>query len=877
MAEAESAISFLMENLEELMISKRDLISEVKDQIERLYKDLRFFQEVLLEFSELDEVQNLKARIGNLAHDAEYTVDLFVVNSIMTKKNMMMMPKKDRSLNLDHVKKEIAAIKTEVKEMYDKKIYKKGKGKGKGMANIQVGSSRANTITCTWDEEIMVGFKDEAMSLKEKLTRGPNQLMVISIVGMAGLGKTTLAKNLYNDPLVVYHFHIRGWISVSQGYQKRDLLLGLLSFVMQHKNEINQMKDDDKLGEQLHKGLKGRRYFIVMDDIWNGKAWDDLKNLFPNDNNGSRIMFTSRHREVAVHAKRSIPISLRFLRDDESWDLFRQKVFGRGESCPPKFTEIGKQIVKRCQGLPLAIVVVAGMLVNEGKSLEVWNHAKETLNSQMDVDPQLWMKTLSLGYNQLPHHLKPCFLYFGTFPEDFEIPVRKLIWLWIAEGFIRKTAGKCLEDVAEEYLMDLIDRSLVLVSRRGYNGKIKACSIHDLLHDYCLRKVDEEYFLQRISNIQHLPSSSKICFERMRRIGIDTDNLKAMSEINSFSGIRSLLSFKRHHYRECHLESLPLRFQLLRVFEDVIPISICSQYRWVNELVLLRYLSLQNFQPYSLFIPISISNLWNLETLILSSESSITLPQSIRKMEKLRHLHFVGGGRYEIESQDPYDCYPFSLDNLQTLSWVDPQSCSDFLGGTHNLKRLGFQGHVEWGGCLTFPRLDSLNNLEELRLFNTIWYLDTGIRSNNLGGIKFPTNLKKLTLKKTYLDWDEMSILSKLLPNLECLKLLEKACNGQSWETSRDFSGLKFLKLASLNLVWWNASSNHFPSLQQLVISKCHCLAKIPSEMGNIPTLQMIEVDWCNNSLANSAREIKEEQESLGNNWLQIIQSYNQF
>ncbi|CAL5428096.1 unnamed protein product [Camellia sinensis] len=836
MAEAESAISFLMENLEELMISKRDMISEVKDQIERLYKDLRFFHEVLLEFSELDEVQNLKARIGNLAYDAEYTVDLFVVDSILSKKNMMMMPKKDRSLNLDHVKKEIAAIKTEVKEIYDKNIYEKGKGKGKGMANIQFGSSRANTITCTWDEEIMVGFKDEAMSLKEQLTRGPNQLEVISIVGMAGLGKTTLAKNLYNDPLVVYHFHIRGWISVSQEYRKRDLLLGLLSF-MQHKNEINQMEDDDKLCEQLYKGLKGRRYFIVMDDIWNGKAWDDLKILFPNDNNGSRIMFTSRHREVALHAKPSIPISLRFLRDDESWDLFRQKVFGRGESCPPEFTEIGKQIVKRCQGLPLAIVVVAGMLVNEGKSLEVWNHAKETLNSQMDVDPQLWMKTLSLGYNQLPHHLKPCFLYFGTFPEDFDIPVRKLIWLWIAEGFIRKTAGKCLEDVAEEYLMDLIDRSLVLVSRRGYNGKIKACSIHDLLHDYCLRKVDEEYFLQRSSNIQHLLSSSKICFERMRRIGIDTDNLKAMSEINSFSGIRSLLSFKRHHYTECHLESLPLRFQLLRVFEDVIPISICSQYHWVNDLVLL----------------------------------------SIRKMEKLRHLHFVGGGRYVIESQDPYDCYPFSLDNLQTLSLVDPQSCSDFLGGTRNLKRLGFQGHVACGGCLTFPRLDSLNNLQELRLFNTIWYLDTGIRSNNLGGIKFPSNLNKLTLKKTYLGWDEMSTLSKLLPNLECLKLLEKACNGQSWETSRDFSGLKFLKLASLNIVWWNASSNHFPSLQQLVISKCHCLAKIPSEIGYIPTLQVIEVDLCNSSLANSAREIKEEQESLGNNWLQIIQSYNQF
>ncbi|XP_028124918.1 putative late blight resistance protein homolog R1A-3 [Camellia sinensis] len=178
----------------------------------------------------------------------------------------------DHSLNLEHVKEEIEAIKTEMMGIYDTGLE----------AILQVGScstsgdsdsSKSNTKT--WgvgEEEIMVGFEDEAMSLKKQLTRGPMQLQVISIVGMAGQGKTTLATKLYADPLVVYHFHIRAWTSVFQEYRNRDLLIRLLSCVMKHTNGIDQM-GDEKLCEKLHKSLKGRTYFIVMDDIWDTKAW----------------------------------------------------------------------------------------------------------------------------------------------------------------------------------------------------------------------------------------------------------------------------------------------------------------------------------------------------------------------------------------------------------------------------------------------------------------------------------------------------------------------------------------------------------------------------------------------------------------------------
>ncbi|XP_058181291.1 putative late blight resistance protein homolog R1B-17 [Rhododendron vialii] len=246
-----------------------------------------------------------------------------------------------------------------------------------------------------------------------------------------------------------------------------------------------------------------------MDGIWDHRAWFDLKICFPDDDNGSRIMFTIRHKHVALLSKPMSfpPLSLRSLSPDESWNILRQKIFQK-ETCPSELIEIGKQIAQKCRGLPLSIVVVAGILRNEEKSREWWKQVGQTLNSHMAMDQELWTKKIALSYNHLPPHLKPCFLYLAIFPEVFEILVWKLILLWVAEGFIRKKGKKRLEDEAEEYLMDLIGRSLVLVSGRGYDGRIKACGIHDLLGEFCLQKATEEYFLQQIMGNLLVSSSS---------------------------------------------------------------------------------------------------------------------------------------------------------------------------------------------------------------------------------------------------------------------------------------------------------------------------------------------------------------------------------
>ncbi|XP_057488182.1 putative late blight resistance protein homolog R1A-10 [Actinidia eriantha] len=714
-------------------------------------------------------------------------------------------------------------------------------------------SSRA--YTPTGEEETIVGFEEEVTIIKEQLTGVPKQLDIISIVGMPGIGKTTFAMKLYNDPLVTYYFHIRAWITVSQEYVKKDLLCGLLSSVMHHRNGVDQISDekvnqmsDKELAQRLYKSLKGRRYFIVMDDIWDSRVWSDLKTCFPNDNNGSRIMFTSRNEDVALLAKSSRPpLSLRFLTSDESWVLFQQKVFRR-ETCPPQLTEIGKHISKKCQGVPLVIVVVAGILTNEEKSPDQWEKVGKTLNLQMTADPQIWLKTLALSYNHLPHHLKQCFLYFGVFPEDYQVPVWKLIWLWVAEGFIRETGEKCLEDVAEEYLKELIGRSLVLVSRRRYDGGVKACSIHDLLRDFCIKQAKEECF-------------AKEYFAQPKDLFNNDTPLKLM--------FYTLGLATRHLLPELVLYDFDYpRYEFARVLRTS-DLIVSSNRSKIEKLVHLRFLEI--YMPVLGYLPITISNLKNLETLIIDTLSSVTLPHCIRGMVTLRHL-LITGKSVTMITEKPGAIYPFSLDNLQTLSSIDAESCWDFLAGTPNIRKLGIRGCIVKNGLFTFPDTDFLNHLQELKL---------GCKPDSsglirLGGVRFPTNLKKLTLTDTQVNWNEMSTLGKSLPNLEVLKLLEFACVGKCWKISDgDFPRLKFLKLVAIPIEEWQVSSNPFPRLQRLVLVGCCELQSIPSDIGEVPTLQMIEVRGCNTFVANSAHKIKEEQVSMGNNWLQIVESGN--
>ncbi|XP_017238097.1 putative late blight resistance protein homolog R1B-14 isoform X2 [Daucus carota subsp. sativus] len=711
------------------------------------------------------------------------------------------------------------------------------------------------------DGEALVGFQEEVTNLLHQLASiTKKQLQVISIVGMAGLGKTTLATRLYNDPYVVSYFYVRAWVTCSQVYRKRDLLLSILSSVTEITPQVSA-RNDNMLAHDLYRALKGRRYLIVIDDIWSIKAWDDFKSCFPDGNNGSRVMLTTRLKDIALHAQtEGNPLCLRFLTEEESFDLFKRKAFIHG-NISRDLSSIGLNIMKKCRGLPLAIVVIAGVLKYD-MEIDWWTHVEETVSSYIVTDVNQYMDTLALSYNHLPQHLRSCFLSFGAFREDHDIPVYKLSWLWIAKGFILEDGTKkSLEDVAEGYLMDLIRRSLVVVGRKGLNGAIKTCRIHDLLRDLCLRKAEEENFPL---DIYKYDKHSYSCPHSITSLTTSQLYLSSTDVLN----IPSNCPCYSPEISQSFFLDVSIHWDTSKLIRDLNISSIelfvfpCE----VLQLVQLRYLDLRFTAGNP---PESISVLRELQTLIMSSSMNMVVPKNLWKMINMRHL-CINSGENLLKFSSAEE--PSLLRNMRTMSQVSPiMPCQHIFAKTPNLRKLGLCGPLTMNAELKCPDLGPLTLLESLKLVNTIPSCKAGRVSNS---IIFPASLKNLALSDTCLDWKEDWVF-QMMPNLEVLKLKCNAFFGNDWETSAEaFPRLKFLKLDELDIVTWTASRDHFPVLQHLQVYRCPYLMEIPEDFGNIYTLEWIEVSGCSDAATESARDIKREQERNGNDWLKILFSH---
>ncbi|XP_063945344.1 putative late blight resistance protein homolog R1B-16 isoform X4 [Daucus carota subsp. sativus] len=707
--------------------------------------------------------------------------------------------------------------------------------------------------------EVFIGFQEASYLLQKLVSITKKQLEVISLVGMAGLGKTTLAKRLYNDPYVVSYFYIRAWVICSHVYNKRDLLLVILRSINEITDNVQRM-NDNMLAHVLYRALKGRRYLIVIDDVWSSSAWDDFKRCFPDDNNGSKIMLTTRFKDVALHAQSDgNPLCLRFLTEGESFNLFTVKVSRTGYLLDD-LSFIERSITKTCRGLPLAIVVIAGLLKGNF-NVDWWEQVAESVSSYIATDETQYMDTLALSYNHLPRHLRPCFLSFGAFPEDYDIPVRKLIWLWIAEGFIpQDEMKKSLEGVAKDYLMDLISRSLVCVGKRGSNGAIKTCRIHDLLRDLALRRADEENFSPNMFKFNKHSFSCPHSLTNpsaITQLRLTTDVFNISSNCSCCSSEVSHLLFK----------NVLITWDTSKLIRDL-DISAFELFVFPCELVQLVHLRYLELRLRSGDPPESISHLRKLQTLIMSSRMNMVIPNNMWKILSLRHLCIRTGENLvnfcNVEEE------PSLLENLQTLSLVSPtRPCEHILSRTRNLKKLGLCGPLATKrGELKCPDLGLLIHLETLKLLNTIPLCKSGRLSDS---IIFPESLKNLTVSNTYLDWKEAWIF-EMIPNLEVLKLKFHAFAGKHWETTTEaFPRLKILKLDDMNIVTWTASRNHFPLLQRLQVFRCPYLTEIPEDFGNIYTLEWIELSGCSEAASISARDIQKEQKNNGNDWLKVL------
>jgi hypothetical protein len=540
--------------------------------------------------------------------------------------------------------------------------------------------------------------------------------MSFQSLAWVGLGKTTLAKKIYNNDRVKSHFPCRVWVYVSEDFKIRELLIEILKSQMSISDKLtskvkgmSEKEAKEFLVDKLLKCLQGKRYLVVMDDIWKPQVWNEVKDAFPNNSNGSRILITSRIKEVALHASHTPPYFLQFLNEDESWELFRKKVF-RGGECPPELETLGRQIAEGCHGLPLSIVVLGGILANKEKTHRTWSKVIANVNWYLTECRDI----LALSYTYLPRRLQPCFLYIGAYPEDFEIPVKELIKLWIAEGFIQHIGRRNIEDVADDYLEELIDRNLIQVATRRSDEGAKTCRIHDLLRDLCITKSAEEKLL-------YVHRDDNSSWNTSRRLSIHSRILHQFISSNSGTscarsflcfGVDNMGLFKKIHWEWVHNNLKMLRVLHLELFDDFIPEEI-------GTLIHLRYLKIGC--ETEVCIPDSIGNLKNLETIAITTDHVIgdvsVLPDSIIKLTSLRNLQ----GNVRLPDNFPLVTAWSSLQVLSIIDTMNSLQIAHFIveGKLPNLRKLGLlcgmhSDRIDFKA--TSPSVHHLSHLQTLNI-----------------------------------------------------------------------------------------------------------------------------------------------------------------
>ncbi|XP_057802230.1 putative late blight resistance protein homolog R1B-23 isoform X1 [Salvia miltiorrhiza] len=709
----------------------------------------------------------------------------------------------------------------------------------------KVSSTRAGSLTSssTVKESMMVGFDDVQLQLLDRLTGGNRNRQIIPITGMGGIGKTTLARHIFEHALVNQHFDIRAWTTISQTYNVRETLREVLYQVSGHSR--NDLSDENELGEKLHKYLWGRRYIIILDDMWSVEVWDKMGVFFPDYHNGSRVIVTTRLSNLAAELTGSNSIGMRFLDDVCSWSLFSKIVFG-DEVFPLQLEEIGKKIVGKCKGLPLSIAVIGGLLAKSELTLEYWEGIEKNLSSIVNSEnDEYCLRVLKLSYDHLPAYLKPCFLYMGMFGEDEEIWVPRLIKLWVSEGFLKPIINKSSKIIAKEYLKELVDRNLILVHELGKLGNIKLCKMHDLLRDLSFQEAEKQRLYYVLG--QHCPQG----INSQRRIVIPTSTSdKAVRDaLETMSRARSYI---------CHDYKVPkklLNFRFLRTLLNTTGYLEENVFQLVN----LRYLSAELNQGFR--IPSSISLLWNLHTLTVSSfGGGFTAPVEIWNMHQLKHVDFGYEGMYLPDPPSGHN--DVIMENLETLKEVVDFNLNEgVVKRIPNIKKVCIRYKdkvMERVKCLSY--LQCLSKLESLRCF-----IDEDGGVEYLQSISFPHSLKKLHLGCRGFHWEE--ILEKIasLPLLEKLQLSVGQFARRRWEiVEGQFPSLKYLWLwACEDMECWTLEGSCLPRLEQLHLEDIESLEEFPSEIGEIPTLKSIELYRCSESAVVSLKKIVEEQEEL--------------
>lgn len=726
-----------------------------------------------------------------------------------------------------------------------------------GESSSQDHSNKQDKFVEFEDEETIIGY----------LTTESKKLDVICITGMPGVGKTTLAMKVYEHRSIVDEIPWRFRICATQRFNRRDVFLYILKTFTPKVSSTPP--SDQELISTVAACLRDKKFLIVVDDLWRVEDWDVIKEILPMNNGQAKVLVTSRNNGFAGISDRHVHIN--GLGPKASLKLLKLKVFGL-ENCPPQLEDVLQVIANSCGEVPLIIHVIGGILkgiLRKKESIiatkeEWYKIVSKNVNEIIKTDERKSIQdALQLSYDRLDGELRVCFLYTGLFPEDQEIPASTLTKLWIAEGFIqRKDDGHSIEESATKVLDDLIDNNLLMVSKKNLD-QVKTCLVRDMIRGFCIAKAAEENFFRVIkasSEGNFEPRVSEI--GDFRRLSLHSNPSRFLSENPSGPHVRSFLCFFKEDLDldPSHISTIPNSFNLLRIlnFKSI----KFSEFPELTRLILLKHItvSVDNLNV----LPKRISKLLNLESLIVDTNStSITMKANIWKMTRLRRLKTKAA-----ISLDPSKKGKSRVcEDLETISRLSPDSCTATLSErAPRLKTLGIRGKV--GNLFdTFP-LERFRHLEKLKIVNDLVYESASERPllflPQLD--RFPPNLNRLTLSKTYLQWSRHMPILASINTLKILKLKDNAFTGKSWRAEgAGFQQLQFLLVENIEyLVEWTASSTHFPNLRWLVIRRCQSIQQVPD--GVAANLEKLEIEHVNRLVVASAKRIAAAKEQAEQN-----------
>jgi Leucine-rich repeat (LRR) protein len=534
------------------------------------------------------------------------------------------------------------------------------------------------------------------------------EIEIMSVTGLGGSGKSTLAKLIFSDgETIKKHFELTLWVHVSQEFNFCKLIEKLFEAVTKEKSDKHPF---DYISEEISERLNGKRFLLVLDDVWTGDRiqWEQFMVHLKRGSPGSKILLTTHSRKVAEAMESIYIFDLPFLSFDDSWQLFHHSFGAVATGLSPEFQETGKEIVRKCGGVPLAIKSLAGVLRGIERRIEDWQAMRDNNLLNVQEEEHRVASCLRLSNSHLESDLKQCFTICSVFPKGHKIDKEQLIDLWIAHDIISKDC------IGNKHFNSLVQISF-MQNVEEENGRV-ICRMHDLVHDLAqLILGDEISFVVPMEEENSTKSYRYFSLREQPEVNVPKNifgKARAVYITKCYDRIFGMALEKAKHLRSVTVGS---------PYVTALPNAIF-------QISNLKYLSMSRLNYEAL--PDAISEVWSLQALhITDSLYLLRLPESIGKLKKLRTLNLSGcwylnrlpdsiGGCHMLSNIDLWHC-----ENLTVL----PNS----IGRNKELRVLRL-------GCTRLRRLPSITTLEnleclDLRRCHELERLPEGI-----------TNLKKL-------------------------------------------------------------------------------------------------------------------------------------